>query len=195
MNMKKVLLALVVTCFVGAQVSAFSDVPINYKYYDSIDLLYKDDVIAGYEDGTFKPYQKINRAEFTKILIHFLYPVEIEGFVPQSCFKDVTEDQWFSRDVCFAKGRGIIVGYEDGYFRPEKDINIVEALKITFEAYGAAGLMPPLTDPWYQKYVDYAKRGNLNSVNIWLDEWTDVGQMLTRGEMAELIMRSKAAHS
>ena len=38
----------------------------EYQWADSVDFLHHEGIIEGYEDGTFRPNQGINRAEFTK---------------------------------------------------------------------------------------------------------------------------------
>ncbi len=52
----------------GTAVMNFSDVAPNHWAYDSIMRLYKNELITGYTDGTFKPNAFITRAEFANIL-------------------------------------------------------------------------------------------------------------------------------
>ncbi|MBU2259336.1 S-layer homology domain-containing protein, partial [Patescibacteria group bacterium] len=46
----------------------FSDVAISTQYSSSIETAAKDGIVAGYEDGEFKPEDPINRAEIAKII-------------------------------------------------------------------------------------------------------------------------------
>ena len=46
----------------------FSDVAIDAQYSASIETAAKDGLVAGYEDGEFKPEDPINRAEIAKII-------------------------------------------------------------------------------------------------------------------------------
>jgi len=48
----------------------FLDVPNTHSYAQAIHYLSDQNIVSGYGDGNFRPYQKINRAEFTKILIY-----------------------------------------------------------------------------------------------------------------------------
>ena len=47
----------------------FSDLSKWSDYYDSISYVQKEWFVEGYPDWTFKEGNKINRAEFTKILV------------------------------------------------------------------------------------------------------------------------------
>ena len=102
----------------------FSDVTPTTPYAKAIAELKADRVIGGYEDGSFKPSAQINRAELLKIIL------EARGETVDSrrCFPDV-QDQWFARYVCTAKTAGIVSGYDDGLFRPEKPVNFVEEFR------------------------------------------------------------------
>jgi len=114
--------------------SGFSDVPKLHRNSTAIEYLYKNGIVNGYPDGTFKPDNSINRAELLKIL------VEGKGITPiqsdyHDCFKDVT-GQWFAPYVCYAKEVGWVDGYSDGKFRPEQVVNKAEAIKILINSQG-----------------------------------------------------------
>ncbi|MFH1012178.1 MAG: S-layer homology domain-containing protein, partial [Candidatus Peregrinibacteria bacterium] len=159
----------------------FSDVD-NYKFKDAINFLKQSNTIEGYSDGTYRPNNKINRAEFTKILMIPLYKDLAEQYSNVSCFNDVTVGSWYSKYVCLAKAKNIIGGYDDGAFKPSRNINAAEALKITFEVI--FGEVPPIEGAWYQKYWNYAKDNHYLVLG-----WYSPSQEITRGEMAELIYR------
>ena len=52
----------------GTTTMSFSDVKANHWAHDSIMRLYKNELVTGYTDGTFKPDNFITRAEFANIL-------------------------------------------------------------------------------------------------------------------------------
>ena len=161
--------------------SVFSDVEADYEYINAINYVETYGIVEGYSDGTYRPENEINRAEFTKILIEAKYPGE--ATTGDDCFSDVEADQWYAKYVCLAKEKGIISGYGDGSFKPAQSINIAEALKITLETYSPDSFEEE-TDPWYQKYWDGAENGG-----YLLDEWESADENLSRGAMAELIYR------
>ncbi len=155
----------------------FSDIGSGTAHSEAILDLYSRGIIRGYEDGTFKPLKKINRAEFTKIIIEANFPGKALG---QKCFSDV-KDEWFAPFVCFAKGRSIVKGDPSGNFRPGNDINTAEAYKIVFETM----LKNPIYDTkgeWYQRYLEYAE-----ALSLAFSEDLNPTMSVTRGEMAEMI--------
>lgn len=168
-----------------ANTSSFSDIT-NYEYSTAVEFVKTRGIVSGYEDGTYKPDNQINRAEFTKILIQAAFPNELAAYTASSCFNDIPADAWFAKYVCLAKDKGVIGGYPDGTFGPDKNINVAESLKITL-----AALFPNIPDTsgaWYQKYLDYA-----NSQSYMVTEWSDITRQITRGEMAEFIYKIKTS--
>ena len=79
----------------------FSDVSGGTRYSEAINFIADQGIVQGYSDGTYKPIKKINRAEFTKIIIEAQFPGQAYG---ANCFSDVN-DEWFAQYVCFAKLR------------------------------------------------------------------------------------------
>ncbi len=159
----------------------YSDVDENHKYSQAIDFITFQNIVSGYPDGTFQPNRVLNRAELLKIVIEANYIDEFEGFADQTCFTDTIPNEWYNQYVCFAKAEGIIEGYEDGTFRPESPINLVEATKIAMETFGFAY---PGSKPWYQGLVEEAADRDFIP-----SDFTSFDQKVNRGQMAELITR------
>ncbi len=170
----------------------FSDVSESHANWDAISYLYEAGVIEGYDDGTYKPDQTVNRAELLKIII------EGKGFTPSmddfsNCFDDVAED-WYAPYVCYAQSVDWVEGYDDGTYRPGNPVNNVEALKILLLAYEVevpesveeAPFDDVPTDIWYAKYVSKAQELEL------LEEdggYFSPGKERTRAEIAENLYR------
>jgi len=136
-------------------------------------------VINGYDDGTYQPTKKINRAEFLKILVGSAYPDEVVSG-GENCFSDVRND-WYSKYVCLAKDKGIVEGYEDGSFKPSQEINAVEALKIIMETLHKDKIVDK-DGEWWRKYWDAAE-----SMDVVTDDIEDQGEHIDRGQMAEMV--------
>jgi len=176
------IIVLLVLGFVNFVSANFSDIS-NYQYKTSIENLKNLGVVEGYADGTYKPDQQINRAEFLKIVIESL-DEDIDFSDYSNCFPDV-KNEWFAKYVCYAKENGHVQGYLDGFYKPHHNINYVEALKIIYEANGNSGRESPIPTrrDWYGKYLEDAQ-----GKRIALQE-LEPGSLLTRGEMAELMVR------
>ena len=169
---------------------AFFDVPANHPNADAIGYVKSQGIVSGYADGTFKPDQQINRAEFTKILIASNYPPNFDGPGPEECLQDAyvfldVSREWFAKYVCTAKAGGLIDGYPDGTFRPATNINFVEAAKILSKNFKLP--FTDGTDSWYENYVRALSAKNAIPTSI-----THFDQPITRGETAEMIYRLSA---
>lgn len=151
-----------------------------YGYIESIEFLAEKEIITGHPDGTFKPTDPINRAEFLKLAFKSRGSSE-----PASghCFTDVPEDAWFAPYVCAARRREIINGYDDGTFKPAQTVNTVEAMKMLLLVYGHEANEPP-GELWYKPYVTVFDRTNVLPEGTYLPN-----QPLDRAHAADLIAR------
>ena len=103
----------------------FSDVDEDYWCYKEIAYLAEWGIINGYEDGTFKPDNKISRAEFVKIVESF------EALqTSTNPYSDVDETYWAYKYIVSSSAKGWINGYLDGTFKPDNNISRSEAVKI-----------------------------------------------------------------
>jgi hypothetical protein len=166
----------------------FKDVNEEHENFDAILFLSKAGIVDGYLDGetgerSYKPENEINRAEFLKILLKDAEDQMDSSYV--DCFPDVPEDSWYAPYVCLGKVYGLVNGYENGTFKPEKTISEAEALKIVGKFFEWEVEELGEGDPWYKPYLDYAE-------NAVLIETEDVSALLDRGDMAELFFRSIA---
>ncbi|MGB4433438.1 MAG: S-layer homology domain-containing protein, partial [Bacillota bacterium] len=143
MNMKKLIATAlaVVMIFglvsVGFAAAEFPDIE-DHEYASSIEKLATLEVIQGYPDGTFKPDDLVKRSEFAKMIVVMLGLEEtaelFEGVA--TVFPDVPGSHWASGYITVAHSLGIINGYPDGTFKPEKEITYHEALKMILTAMG-----------------------------------------------------------
>lgn len=177
--------------------ATFSDVPPAHENYQAINYLQKTGVIQGYDDGTFRPSQLVNRAEAIKIIMLPLY----DGFAPvaENPFPDVPKDIWYAPYVKKAKELGIISGDGiTGNYEGSRNVNLAEFLKIITIAYGvdltsyqnpSEILYSDVTDLniWFISYLYYATSTNL----IHADDNNNAnpGKSLSRGEVAEITFR------
>ncbi|MBI5422296.1 S-layer homology domain-containing protein [Candidatus Peregrinibacteria bacterium] len=165
----------------ASEIAPFSDVSIKRADFTAIQYVQSNHIVEGYSDGTYRPDNPINRAEFTKIVIQSYFQDQARG---SECFPDVSME-WYAKYVCFGKDRAFIAGYPDGKFYPANDINFVEVSKILVNASGTPVTPDPLV--WYKPFVDQLALANAIPVSI-----TSFTKKVTRGEMAEMIYRLRA---
>ncbi|MBI4234863.1 S-layer homology domain-containing protein [Candidatus Peregrinibacteria bacterium] len=170
----------------------FSDIAETDEYFLATDYLSEKNIINGYEDGSFKAENTINRAELLKIVLESA-KIEISE-AQTNCFTDVPYTKWYSKYICTAKELGFISGYSDNTFRPEKNIKKVEALKIIGEIYQwdmeSADKETVFKDTeetaWYSPYLKFAKMKNLLKE---VGEIYEPNKEIKRGEIVEIIYR------
>jgi len=111
---------------IHATTNDFSDVPENKWYNEFVSSMAKGGYIVGYPDGTFGGDRNITRAEFVTILVKFL-DAPISGTIN---FSDVSTTHWAYSYIVTAVNAGWISGYEDGTYKPNREISRAEAISI-----------------------------------------------------------------
>lgn len=170
----------VFACLLSAGVASaayFIDIETS-AYGNAIVDLADRGVVQGYGDGTFRPNAPINRAEFLKILMESRFPGRSP--VDLMCFRDleVKIPQWYARTTCAAEELGIVQGYHDGTFQPERNVLLVEALKMALRTYGFSPA-PSVTGEWYEPYLQEARNRDMLIPLL-----KSPAHVVTRGEMA-----------
>ncbi len=170
---------------------------VGFKDVQSSDAICNDLIFAkesewinGYPDGTFRPKNSVNRAEFTKIVMNAIYKRELES---KNCFYnsaineyEIKSDMWYSSYVCSAKEKNIIKGRGDGLFHPDETINYVESLKIILRALGFKANEDNYSN-WYTPYLNEAEAMELDIY--------DTTHIMSRGEMISLIHNAYSKHT
>ncbi|MBI5412245.1 beta-propeller domain-containing protein [Candidatus Peregrinibacteria bacterium] len=168
--------------YIMAQTSDFSDVTTVHMNRDAIEYLKENKIVEGYTDGSYKPENRINRAEFIKIIV----ASQVKNASGSNCFSDVKRE-WFASYVCTAQKMGIIEGYPDGSFRPGEYINFAEASKIISKALKIKEDVVNTNKEWFAGYVKGLE--DVKAIPSTIDFFD---KNITRGEMAEIIWRLKA---
>ena len=153
----------------------------------AVQWLVDQGVVEGYEDGTFKADQDINRVEFLKIVLEAADKVK-EKCTDSLSYPDVDENDWFYKYVCSATAEEIVEGYPDGKFRPGDKINFAEAAKIVSKVEGLE-LVDSDDSDWFADFVD-----TLDLEKVVAKTLKKPGQDITRGEMAQLIWGLKTGN-
>ena len=166
---------------------SFSDVNASHINFTAIEYVKQQGIVSGYPDGTFKPESSINRVELLKIVLEAGLPAEVGGCGstgPGPSYPDVETGAWYQNDVIFASCIGFVGGYPDGTFKPANPVTVAEAAKIISNVF--VHNITTTDGAWYEGFINNlaAKRAIPTTIN-------SVGGELTRGQMAEMIYRSK----
>ncbi len=114
----------------------FSDISENDWYYENVMDAANNGYVSGMGDGTFAPKKATTRAEFAAMIANAM-GYESDPDV-NSMFPDVADDFWGKAAINFCAQNGIISGYEDGTFQPNKAITRQEAAAILNNAFELA---------------------------------------------------------
>lgn len=192
---KKIITILVVCLSLGVNCFAFDDVYDN-ELSSIAETLSDFSIINGYEDGTFKPYNTITRAEFAKIIIAATNLYMDVSY--SNSFKDIN-GHWAEDYIYAAQSVGIINGVSDNIFEPESNITYEQASKMIVAALGynqeamSLGGYPSgyiskanelgILDNVYCDMTDYATRGDIatmiyNALNVkYYSIWNENGEI------------------
>ena len=118
-----------------SQTNGYSDVPGNKWYNNAISTLTNMGIICGYPDGTFRPDAPITRAELTKIAAGFFSDPRVAATY-DGRFSDVHGAEWYISYLMTAIKEGLIEGYPDGSFRPDRPITRAETCTIVNRTLG-----------------------------------------------------------
>ena len=100
--------------------TTFSDVPSNYWAVGFIQELASRNVIKGFPDGSFRPNEPVNRAQFAAMIRQaFPNAPKIRSAIN---FTDVPTDYWAYNAIQFAYTTGFLAGYPGGIFQPNQNI-------------------------------------------------------------------------
>ena len=102
----------------------FTDVDSARWSNTAVSTMANYGTIVGYEDGSFRPEKAITRAEFVAMTARFYDLEEAEA-----SFTDIS-GHWAEEYIQSAVAKGWINGYEDGTFKPDKNITRAEAMTI-----------------------------------------------------------------
>ena len=108
-----------------SQSNAYSDVKTGDWFNNAVSTLSNAGIIAGYEDGSFRPNGYITRAEFATIAARF-FDVTYNG---KDLFPDIS-GHWAKDYINQAANKGFVNGYEDGTFKPDRNITRAEAVTL-----------------------------------------------------------------
>ena len=102
--------------------SGFSDIRDGQWYAKAVAWASANDVVAGYEDGTFRPTRAVTREEFAQILYNYakFKGYDLSASADLGKFPDSGQvSSWAGTALGWANGNGLINGHDDGRLDPK----------------------------------------------------------------------------
>lgn len=161
----------------------YPDVERAAWYNNAISTMTNMGIIDGYLDGTFRPNANITRAELTKIAVSFFRYTDLP-LTGSTGFDDVPQGRWYTGFIEAATELGLIEGYPDNTFRPEKAITRAETVTIINRAIGRKphrdGLLEDMItwpdnmdeEAWYYADIQEATNSHDYQMNLGKPEGT-----------------------
>ena len=102
---------------------SFSDVPSTHWAYKHIEYAVSQNVVKGYEDGTYQPDLTVDRGQMAVYVARAMVApggdAAVPDPVPPATFPDVADTFWAYKQVEYCVGQGVVKGYDDGNYHPE----------------------------------------------------------------------------
>lgn len=146
--------------------------------------------INGYPDGMIKPENNISREEVAAIFYRLMDDATRSDYLKNvSTYKDVAGTRWSSKNIATMENAGIITGYPDGTFKPERQITRAEfaAIASRFDNLDEQenSMFSDIKGHWAEKYIVSA--ANKGWIKGYLDGKFKPDQYITRAEAMAFI--------
>ena len=190
--MKKGIIALlivaIVCSFACAFAATFSDVPEDMWAYKQIEKWADENIVVGYEDGTYKPQNLITRAEFATIVVKLFNPEKVADL---SKYTDVKTSDWFYDNMAKAVGMGAIEEVTSTTMRPNAYVTRQEAVVILNSIIKFAPARKDAIKDFadYDEIADYAE----DDVEVFSEREYVIGYPDGTFRPADTITRAEAA--
>lgn len=152
--------------------------PTSGDEYEAVKKLEQSGILEGYENGELHPEKTITRAEFAKIIVNSFNVDEAEEEIG---FSDLGATHWAFSFIKKAVNAGLLKGHDNGKFCPDDEITLEQAAAVVCRALGIYAQNYPVD--YISTAIDYGIIDNVVAL---------IGDKVTRGQIAEMIVNSKA---
>ena len=178
-------------------INPFQDIENHWAREDILNLFEKG-LMSGLSDTVFAPDMGTTRGMIAAVLYRMSgeeYPDE------ETVFPDVKPGMFYNRAVAWGHDRDVVTGYEDGLFRPDREITREELALLLYKYAAYKGMdvsniegmaVREFTD--YEEISDWAEAAVRYCLNAGLMRGRDNGSFgpgdkATRAELASILAR------
>lgn len=199
-NLKKVLslvlcVAMMLSVMVMSTGAAFPDQD-KVQNAEAVDMATALGIIDGYEDGTFRPAENIERGEAVKMISAMLNGGrDAVQETTESSYTDVlgSDDAWANKYIEYCTAQGIVSGVGEDRFAPASDVTGTQLAKMLLVSLGYDA-----DKEAYQGTTMWAVNVNTDAVTAGLYagiESVDMNAALTRDNAAQMIWNALQAET
>lgn len=174
-----------------------TDVPDDYWAHKELKYLINN-YLSGYPDNTFRPDNKLTRAEFAAMVVSIIDP-KIKPEYENRDFNDI-DGHWAKKAILQAARAGYLAGYPDGSFRPEEQVSKLQVLVSLSNGLQQSGgeYQEDVPDRIYDEHTipDWAKESIANAfvnnmvINYPNKNYLRPNKDITRAEAGAIFYRS-----
>ena len=130
-------LALLLTAMPVAFAEFTDGSAIQADYREAVQAMSDKKIIAGFEDGSFKPADTLTRAQAAKIICSILVGADkVDAITATSSFTDVPAGHWAAKFIGYCAEKGIVGGVGGGKFNPNGKLTSGAFAKMLLVAFG-----------------------------------------------------------
>ncbi len=162
-----------------AQDEATTEETTGSVYDQAAKILQDKGILKGNEQGDLMLDKSLTRAEILAMIIRATGQEDVvnDYVYAEQSFSDVPQDHWAFAYVEAGKDLGIVNGYPDGTFKPDKPVKFEELCKMLVAAKGES----PAAGKWPLNYVRKAlELGFFNGI----EDEVGIGDIVIRGQAA-----------
>lgn len=134
----------------------YTDVDAGAWYHPAVDFVTEHKLMQGVDAKarTFVPSHELTRAQLAQVLYNMENPGDTAS---EKSFKDVKQGAWYYNTVIWAADNGIVKGYEDGCFYPNRPITREQMVTMLYRYMQFKGLKVDASSEDWKSFTDYAK--------------------------------------
>lgn len=174
---------------VNGDLDSFYDVRENYWAKDEIYYARDNGWIEGKSENNFEPESGLTRAEFATMLCRIL------GYSTSSKVNRYidTENHWANGAINAVSNSGLMNGYADGKFMPDKEITREEVVKVLYylssdsKLFSGKDFVDVSASRWSYGYIQ--KMSGLGIVNGYTDGSFKPSNAVKRAEIVVILKR------
>ncbi|MBQ8263764.1 MAG: S-layer homology domain-containing protein, partial [Oscillospiraceae bacterium] len=171
------------------------DIPDDNTPLAPVPEVFTDDhyaYVIGYPDGTVRPSANITRAEVATIFFRLLDDeVRAQFMTTENEFTDIADGAWYNTAISTMAAMGIVNGYEDGSFQPNKNITRAEfaaiAARFDLEANAEGNPFTDIAGHWAESEI--CKAANNGWVKGYEDGSFQPNEFISRAEAMTMLGR------
>lgn len=116
--------------------TVFSDVPDGKWYTQAVLFCAQKGYVSGYENGSFRPNNKLTRAEMAVIMNRML---SLDGTV-RNTFSDVPAGKWYTNAILHCVKAGVMSGFDEKQFGTNDTLTREQGAVILAKAFQVDGI-------------------------------------------------------